>query len=156
MALTCTVCASPDLAAIDSLLMGPTSHRQIAVKYGLTRHAVDRHAGNGHVAGNAVAVPLNGGDLDTLIAHLEAQQQAYPNRTDISRELRIAYAERAKRAGPVVVDDGRPTWQELRDREAFMFAALEPFPDARRALAKALRDELKQRRDERAITTEAT
>lgn len=160
MAMTCTVCRHPDVAQIDALLRNGESHRMVATKWHgqLTRHAIDRHAANGHVAAEAPGAetapnPANGdNDLDSLITHLEAQLKQQPGRADLARELRIAYADRAKMRGPVVVDDGRPTWEEVRAAEAVLMTALEPFVEARKAAADALRAHLASRRDERANT----
>lgn len=81
------------------MLLAGKTHIVVAEALAIGRHTVSRHVRNGHVAqpeGGAVAVAASGGDLDRLIKHLEGQLKKTPGRTEISRELRIAYAERKR------------------------------------------------------------
>jgi hypothetical protein len=137
----CTIDASSHRGAIDQLLLGGRSARSIALEFGLSIDAMKRHARN-HVRA-AEAPPTNGelpvgaDALDELVASLRL---AALRGTDPSaaREYRLALAAQAERhaeAPPYeVVTD--PQWTRLR---AILLTALAPFPEARLAVANALR-----------------
>jgi hypothetical protein len=49
MSMTCSICASPDRAEVERLLVSGRSMRSIAVQYGLSSTSLGRHRNNGHV-----------------------------------------------------------------------------------------------------------
>ncbi len=75
MARTCSVCAHPDHLAIDAALLGAggpkRSHRDLALHYGLSRAAVQRHAAS-HVPEVLRAVQSQAGLLhaETMLTEL--------------------------------------------------------------------------------------
>jgi hypothetical protein len=49
MSMTCSICASPDRAEVERLLVSGRSMRSIAVQFGLSSTSLGRHRNNGHV-----------------------------------------------------------------------------------------------------------
>jgi hypothetical protein len=136
----CSVCAAPQRAAIDQLLIGGRSGRSLAVEFGLSIDAMKRHARNHVVPSEELPeLPPGADPLDELVASLRTAAVTGKN-PSAAREYRLVLALQAERrnerpAYDVVAD---PTWIRLR---TVMLDALKPFPEARLAVADALRSE---------------
>ena len=50
MAQKCSICTHPRRAEIDQAIARGDAHRAIARQFGVSRHALDRHKKNGHIA----------------------------------------------------------------------------------------------------------
>lgn len=112
---TCTVCRHPQATSINGLLGQPGyPATRIEKQFGLSRGSVLRHWRANHpgvpvVVPQGAAVPGGGfappagatprQKLELLIATLEAQAAQGNIRTDVFRELRLAYADLDKLAG---------------------------------------------------------
>jgi hypothetical protein len=116
----------------------------VAVEMSLSRDALGRHArshlGRRIAAPRSTSVKVNGAahldPLDELVAALRVRALAgHPTDT---REYRLALAAQAdaQHAAPPRTDlAAEPEWQALRTT---LLAALEPYPEARLAVAVAL------------------
>jgi hypothetical protein len=143
---TCTVCQHADRALIDQeVLERKLSRRRIASLHGLQRDAVNRHAAN-HIAAPSEPVSVSESatprqNVEAIVAHLAAKLRSGVIRVDELRELRLAELQLDQMSGgrspePRTAADVEG-WDAM---EAAMFEVLEPWPDARRALAEALRE----------------
>jgi hypothetical protein len=144
MARSCSICSRSDAGAINALLGEGRSARSVAVERGLSEDAVQRHA-HRHVVAQRMAPPparrrarLETADdpLDELVAALRVR--ALAGSPSDTREYRLSLAAQAdgRHATPSVRDlASEPEWIALRTS---MLAALEPFPEARQAVADAL------------------
>jgi hypothetical protein len=143
MARACTVCTLSTAGAVNQSLRDGRSAREVASEFGLSYDALTRHARN-HLA----AVPITGsGDLlgsalpsrdplEELTAALRTR--ALSGSDAASREYRLALAaQTAARhaATPHRALTDEPEWIALR---TIMLKALQPFPEARIAVADAL------------------
>jgi len=144
MARSCSICSRSDAGAINALLGEGRSARSVAVELGLSEDAVQRHAHRHVVArrttdaaprrrpvAEAVADPL-----DELVDAL--RNQALAGNPAIVHQYRLALSAQAdvRHATPPQRDlASEPEWIALRSK---MLAALEPFPEARQAVADAL------------------
>lgn len=150
MPRTCSICSRSDATALNQLLRDGQSARSVALRFGISEDALGRHAKNhlgeaprgGKATSKApVIAPLAAGvdPLDELIEKLRARALAgNPNDT---REYRLALAaQQADRASALPARDlvHDPDWIALRSR---ILASLAPFPEARLAVANAIRDE---------------
>lgn len=151
----CLTCASPDVDEINEMLsrVPPVPARQIAKRFGLGKDSVNRHAFKRHpgvVVPDArppvrdLDVPRAGLDDRTELQKLETQREALERalernaRADTSRELRQVN----QRIGEIRGDHQAKTVtladvEGLREQVRRWFEALEPFPDARDAMAAA-------------------
>lgn len=157
----CTVCSHADLAPIDTALVRGDSMRAIARQYGLERSAVARHKAN-HLSPALVKRHQRAEDrrvrglldrfervtdiledrLDQLVTD-ENNPPSVTQLTALTREFREAlknlgsltgeFDDRPQVTSILVSDD----W--IRARDAIL-TALESFPEARFAVALALRD----------------
>jgi len=136
MGVPCTVCSLPLAGAINELLRGGRSARAIAADFGVGYDALTRHSRN-HVVKRAAPVPESVDDpLDELVVALRVRALA-GNPSD-TREYRLALAAQAdvRHAAPPSRDlASEPEWIRIR---TMMLAALDPFPEARIAIATAL------------------
>lgn len=135
MSRSCLTCASPQVQAINALLAAGRSARSLAAEFGLPPESLKRHARN---HGVAPATPEQSTDpLDELVAALRERALGSQN-SSFAREYRLAISALSERnAAPPAYDVLRDAdW--LRLREA-MLTALRPYPDAREAIADALR-----------------
>jgi hypothetical protein len=139
MGVACTVCALPLAGAINELLLAGRSARAIAAEFGLSYDALTRHARN-HVAKRAPVqnrTPDAPADpLDELVTALRVRALA-GNPSD-TREYRLALAAQSdiRHATPPQRDLAtEPEWIDLRTT---LLDALEPFPEARQAVADTL------------------
>ncbi len=148
MARRCSVCARPDRGALDALLIEGRSARSVAVERGISEDALQRHAAN-HVPtrrlhGAAVDrqppaladLGVTPDPLDELVDAL--REQALAGNPAIVHQYRLALAAQAdaRHAAPPARDlASEPQWVALRTR---LLVALEPYPDATRAVRAAL------------------
>lgn len=148
---TCTVCNHRDVKLINAAINNKQATRRIAASFGVGKDAVSRHTRGRHdgviwdepgVETRDDATPRE--NLEAVIELLKKKLTNGTIRTDEIRELRISLQELDKLQG-----GDKPEVTTVRDLdgyaelEAAMFAALEPFPEARQALAAALRERLK-------------
>ena len=121
----------------------------------VSKDSVNRHVGAGHVPGGVPSSPLSRAASDSAEDQLKALRDILdgmmsgplsPNtKLAIIAEHRRTVESIARVVGPVAPDDGRPTWVQLRELETTLFDALEPFPEARRALSAVLRSKMSDR-----------
>jgi hypothetical protein len=150
----CSICANPELEAIDRAIVEGTANRRIAAQYAVSEQAVRRHKAEhlpaklakAHEAEEVAQADDLLEDLKSLqrrtLAILEAAEETRQHRTALAaiREARSNLELLAKLLGEL---DERPQlnvlispeWLELR---AVIVAALEPYGDARGAVLRAL------------------
>lgn len=151
----CTVCAHPRRAEIDAdLSFGPTSgFTRVAGIYGLQKDAVRRHKVNGHVQRQSLApqaAPPDPGEAAPSAVEVLAETLKQLSGVDVSgmsdRERNV-HVDLKRRVAvdlakyQVAVDREGPAQKELRALEEMVIAgdeALERFPDARAAVARAV------------------
>ena len=151
----CTVCAHPELEAINRALVSGEPYRSVANRYeSLSQAAVQRHQENHIPATLAKAREAeevaHADDLLSDVRSLQARTLAILEAAEETREHRIALAAirearsnlelLAKLLGelderPQVNILVSPEWLELR---AVIVGALEPFTDARGAVLEAI------------------
>jgi transposase-like protein len=154
MARTCTVCAHAQREAIDAALVAGASYRDVAGQYGLSKSAVERHKTE-HIPG--ALTQAHGAEemasADTLlqkIASLEADAKRIGKAAEAAEDFRSAIAavrelirivellarlEGQLREQPTINVLVMPEWLTLRSA---IYGALQPFPEARVAVAGAL------------------
>ncbi len=154
MARVCTCCAHRDRHAIEKLLVGGTPNRRIATQFGLSEAAVRRHA-----AEHLPVALVQAQEAEDSAQALDVLQQLRTINAAALTVLRDARAAgdgdlmlkaidrvhrqcelQAKLLGdlddrPVVNVLVTPEWVEVRAR---ILAALDPYPEARFAVAGAL------------------
>ncbi len=154
MARTCTICEHPEREAIDRALVGETSNLSISAQFGVSESAARRHKGNHLPAKLAKAHEAEEvAHADNLLGQVRALQSktlsillraegAGDLRTALSavREARGNVELLAKLSGelderPVVNVLISPEWLQLR---TVLVTALEPHPDARGAVLRAI------------------
>jgi hypothetical protein len=155
MPRSCTVCGHPEVEAINRALVAGEASRKIAARYGsVSRPAIQRHQEN-HLPATLVRAKeaeevahaddlldqVRGLQARTL-AILEAAEETSQHRTALAaiREARSNLELLAKLLGelddrPQVNVLVSPEWLEVR---ALIVGALEPHPDARGAVLRAL------------------
>lgn len=140
MARSCSICSRPDAGAINELLRSGRSARSVALEVGAGEDAVGRHARR-HVARVPASEPARRREppadpLDELLSALRVR--ALAGDSAAAREYRLALAAQSdiRHAAPPRRDlAAEPEWLELRAR---ILEALEPFRDARLAVADAI------------------
>jgi hypothetical protein len=154
VARTCTICEHPEREAIDRALVGETSNLSISAQFGVSESAARRHKGNHLPAKLAKAHEAEEvAHADNLLGQVRALQSktlsillraegAGDLRTALSavREARGNVELLAKLSGelderPVVNVLISPEWLQLR---TVLVTALEPHPDARGAVLRAI------------------
>lgn len=141
MSRPCTVCSSPLAGEINAMLADRRSVASVAVAFGLGPDAMLRHA-RAHLdrSVGGTSPKLNGADpLDELVTTLRGK--ALAGDPGIVREYRLALTaqQAAQHASAPPLDLGAtPEWVKLRSA---ILKALEPFPEARTAVAAAVGDE---------------
>ena len=140
MSRVCTVCASPSAGAIDELLRSGRPAQAVATEFAVGQRSMQRHAKAHLDRIVAIAVRDNGhlsGDpLDELVIALRTR--ALAGNPVVAREYRLALSAQAAAqhaAAPTRYLATEPEWIVLRSR---LLVALEPFPEARRAVVDAL------------------
>jgi hypothetical protein len=156
MPRTCTICGHPQRSAIDEALVdGAASLREIASLYAVSQSAVRRHKAR-HLPtalaqAQAAQEVAHGDNLLAQVRSLQARALAILERAEGAGELKTALlaireareclALLAKLLGQlderaqVNILVASPEWLTLRAR---ILVALEPYPEARLALAAAL------------------
>jgi hypothetical protein len=127
MARSCSICTRSDSGTINDLLRGGRSARSIAAELGLSHRALLRHAAN-HLSRTTSSPPPLAGDLDPLDELTAALRlRALGGDTAQHAARHVAASARA------LADD--PEWIALRAR---LLLLLDPFPEARLAIAEGL------------------
>ena len=142
MSRVCTVCASPAAGAINELLRSGRPAQAVATEFAVGQRSMQRHARAHLNRTPAIAAGHNGhvsGDpLDELVVALRTR--ALAGDPVVAREYRLALSAQAAAqhaAAPTRHLAAEPEWIVLRSR---LLVALEPFPEARRAVVDALGD----------------
>lgn len=154
MPRTCSICGSPDRAAIDAAIVAGEAYRSIAKRFDLSAAAVFRHRAE-HIP-TTLARAKEAGDValaDDLLGQVRDLQgrtlailtaaeggEDYPMALRAIGEARRNLELLAKLTGelderPVVNVLVSPQWLTLRGQ---IVAALAPYPEARYALAGVL------------------
>jgi hypothetical protein len=154
MPRSCTICEHPGREAIDQALVGDASNRSLASLYDVSEAAVRRHKAK-HLPAKLVmaqaAEEVTRADTllgqvrdlqERTLAILGAAEETRQHRTALGaiREARSNLELLAKLLGelderPQVNLNFSPEWLELR---AVIVTALEPHPEALRAVVRAL------------------
>lgn len=147
----CTVCNHPQASSLNAALAGGRSARRVAADFGLGKDAVLRHVTNQHPGApqkNQPRVPaptlqisegLPRERLEALLRQLEAQAAAGPVSPLLAQQLRQGYKDLDAMQGPPP-----PTEVTMRDVAGLqellsdLFLALEPYPEARKAMSAVL------------------
>lgn len=135
----CSICVRPDAGTINAALAEGRSARSVALEHGLSEDALQRHHAASHGARHTAvppASPLPDHPLDELVDAL--RPHALTGDPQVAHQYRLALSAQAdaRNAAPPTRDLAtEPEWLELRAR---LMAVLEPFPDATRAVIKAL------------------
>src|SRR5918992_2715895 len=152
MPRSCTICEHPGREAMDEALVGGASNRSLASLYDVSEAAVRRHKAN-HLPAKLVMAHAaeEVAQADTLLeqvrdlqartlAILEAAEETKQHRTALSaiREARSNLELLAKLLGEL---DERPQENVLISPtvQTTIIAALGPYPEARLAVADALK-----------------
>jgi hypothetical protein len=148
---SCTICEHPDREGIDRALVGDSSNLSVSSLFGVSESAVRRHKAN-HLPARLVMAQAAEevaqaddllGQMQDLqrrtLAVLEAAEVSKQHRTALSaiREARSNLELLAKLLGEL---DDRPQVNVLISPtvQTAIIAALEPYPEARLAVAGAL------------------
>jgi transposase-like protein len=150
----CRVCTSPDREAIDQAIIRGGSYRTIAEEYGLGRMSIQRHAASHLPATLARAHEAHevarADDLLAQVRQLQDRALGILRRAERKGDLRSASGAIREARGLIELlgklagqlQDGvtvnvalLPEWTALRGR---ILVALEPHPEAREAVIKAL------------------
>ena len=154
MPQTCSVCRHPDRQAIDVALVSGRPLRDVAGQHGLSKSAVERH-GNDHLPATMVkaAEAKHVLDADELLQQaqgLYARAVALLQRADAEHDIKTALAGigQARSCLELLMEaagriDRTPTINLLIDPQfvaitTTLTTALEPYPEARAAAARAL------------------
>lgn len=152
----CSVCARPDVDAIDDHLIAGSPQRVTARHYDVPVSTLHHHwhtcARHGFLPGSHPPLPLGDdtlvGRVEVLLDRLEALLSVAERTGDprvaasVANQLRASLELLGRATGQL--DDrpqvtvnltASPEWLELRAR---LTAALQPYPDARAAVARAL------------------
>jgi hypothetical protein len=152
MPRSCTICEHPEREAIDRALVGDSSNLSVSSLFGVSESAVRRHKAN-HLPAKLVMAQAaeEVAQADDLLAQmqdlqrrtlaiLEAAETTKQHRTALSaiREARGNLELLAKLLGEL---DERPQVNVLISPtvQTAIIAALEPHPEARLAVASALK-----------------
>ena len=140
MSSPCSVCSHRESAAIDALLLTGSTLRSVAVGYDLSEHAVGRHS-RGHLTrpgATPALLPADNNDpIEELVGHLRNRALAGSDAAAREYRLILGQLEARNAAAPPRALADEPEWIALRAR---LLAALEPFPEARLAVAAALHE----------------
>lgn len=149
----CTVCSHPEREAIEAALLANTPLRTIAGQYGVSKSALLRH--QEHLPSRLVkaqeaAEVAQADSLLTQVKWLQARALLILEKAEAAGELKTALAAirevratlelLAKLLGELQQEGSvnvyvNPEWLELR---ALIITALEPYPEARQAVVRAL------------------
>jgi hypothetical protein len=135
---TCSVCARSDAGAIDELLRSGRSARAVALEVDLGEDAVLRHRTR-HLGRRSEPPPSDPSGLDPLDELVDAlRRRALDGDAVVAREYRLALAAQSAQAHATAPPVELATTREWLDLRSRLLEALEPFPDARIAVAEAL------------------
>jgi len=154
MPRSCTVCEHPDKEAIDRALVGDSSNLSVSSLFAVSEQALRRHKAN-HLPAKLVMAQAaeEVAQADNLLSQVrDLQGRAYGilDKAEGAGDLRTALGAIREARGnlellakllgqlderPVVNLNVSPEWLELR---AVIVGALEPHPDARGAVLRAL------------------
>jgi len=154
MPRSCTLCEHPRREEIDKALVGDSSNLSISSLFGVSESAVRRHKAN-HLPAKLVMAQTaeeiaQADDLLSQVRDLQGRALAILDKAEDAGELRTALSAIREARGnlellakllgelderPVVNLNVSPEWLELR---AVIIGALEPHPDARGAVLRAL------------------
>jgi hypothetical protein len=146
------VCDHPRISEIDAALGTSEPRRAVARRLSVSHPSLNRHYYGHWLPGKqehdaaAASLPVAPGgtpreQLEAQLARLRQQAGTGPMRVDLAREIRTTLTTIDQMAGGAA-----PRKPQLEDVEgwpelsAAIFAALEPHPEARRALAEVLRE----------------
>jgi transposase-like protein len=155
MPRTCTVCAHADLSAVDKALVGGGSYRDVAQRFGLSKHAVARHRAE-HlpvrlVKAEQAAQTTEATDLLREVKALRSKTYRILLEAEGKGDLKTALMAVREARGclellaevegqldrrPQVSIVASPEWVAVRTA---LLAALRPYPDARQAVVERLR-----------------
>jgi hypothetical protein len=153
---SCTVCSHPDSVLInEELVLKRTANRRVAAQYGLTEQSIRRH--REHIpemlARSSLAEEV--AEADSLLKRLEdlhrrteailarvEETDNYGASLGAIREMRrnlelIGEVTKELDRTPTINLHLNPQWLELR---AVIVTALEPYPDARGAVLRAIEE----------------
>lgn len=137
----CTICTDRALAAIEAGLASGRSAGSLAAEHGLGEDAIRRHArshrGRALIAVQAAEVDETADPLDRLVSMLEARLPGADPAT--LREYRLALLSQLTRrnASNVIPTADILATEAWTSRRTRLLEALEPFPEARLAVARA-------------------
>ena len=154
MPRSCTVCEHPEREAIDEALVGDSSNLSVSSLFAVSEQALRRHKAN-HLSAKLVMAQAaeEVAQADNLLSQVrDLQGRAYGilDKAEGAGDLRTALGAIREARGnlellakllgelderPVVNLNVSPEWLELR---AVIVGALEPHPDARGAVLRAL------------------
>lgn len=141
MGRPCTICAAGVAGEVTAMLEEGRSVAFVARELAVSEDALGRHVRShrGRGSRTRAVAPSDRQPSDPLDELVDAlRDRALAGDAALAREYRLALAAlEARRAAALVVTAyvDTPEWIGLRTR---LLAALEPFPDARRAVADAL------------------
>jgi hypothetical protein len=150
----CTVCDHPERHGIDEALVSGTPYRSVAKRFGLSESAVYRHKTE-HLPAHLlkareVEEAARADELLDQVRYLQRHALGILERAEKAGDLRTALAAISQARGnlellgklagelderPIVNLNVSPEWLELR---AVIVGALEPHPEAHRAVLRAL------------------
>jgi len=154
----CTVCSHKDVDEINRLLLCSDSYRDIARQFGLSKDAVARHK-ESHIAGllskstelKAEVESTQGTQTLAEVRELKARALEILDEAQGAGDLKTALlgirearsclelymkAEGQIKDSPQITIITNPEWMELR---TVIIQALDPFPQAKEAVAHAIR-----------------
>ncbi len=154
MPRSCTLCTHPDRDAIDEALVGGVAFPALVAKHRVSKDSLSRHKGN-HlpakmVMAQAAEEVAQADSLLDQVRELQASALGILDKAEKAGELRTALGAIREARGnlellakllgelderPQVNLNVSPEWLELR---AVIVGALEPHPDARGAVLRAL------------------
>jgi hypothetical protein len=141
MSRPCTICISPSAGAINELLRSGRPAQVVADEFGVGHRSMQRHA-KAHLGRLVALTPiatndvLVGDPLEELVVALRGR--ALAGDPVVAREYRLALAAQTvamHATAPRRDLASEPEWIAVRTN---MLKALQPYPEARRAVADAL------------------
>ena len=155
MPRSCTICEHPEREAIDSALVGDASNRSVASLYDVSEAAVRRHKGN-HLPAKLVMAEkaqevAQADSLLEQVRDLQGRALAILDQAEMSGDLRTALGAIREARGnlellakllgelsdaPQVNLNVSPEWLQIR---AVIVTALEPHPEAKNSVLRAIR-----------------
>lgn len=154
MTRACTICAHPERETIDAAIVGGESYRNLAERFGVSIAAIARHKA-AHISkslalAQEAAEVARGDDLLAQVVDLQKRTLAILDNAEQRNDGRLAIAAIAearrnlellgKLAGELQQEGTlnvviAPQWVTLR---TVIMRALEPYPEARLAVAEAI------------------